>query len=49
MGFTKQGDVCLRPRDFYLKGIEKSELLVDIKQAGVVLQLFSRGHAAIYA
>jgi hypothetical protein len=24
-------------------------LLVGIKQAGVVLQLFRRGHAAIYA
>ena len=37
MGFTKQGDVCLRPWNFYLKGIEKSELLVGIEQQRMIL------------
>gem|GEM_PF-6068492 len=37
VGFTKQGNVCLRPRNFYLKGIEKSELLVGIEQQRMIL------------
>ena len=49
MGFTKQCNVRLCPWNFFLEGTEQGQLLVGIKQAGVVLQLFSRWHAAIYA
>lgn len=37
MGFTKQGNVCLCPWNFFLEGTEQGQLLVGIEQQRMVL------------